>query len=321
MTNPWPKIQRLDDDNDLVSKFVFTAPNAVVESVLYRYPDFATRTVVCCSVQSGCPVGCRFCGTGDAFVRSLTTEEIVAQPVACIEHACATEGITPDQIERLQIMFMSMGEPLLNQKRVVEAIRELHELYPHAALLVSTSGPDVDYTPLLDVAAEIEQVGLQFSVHESTDAARDQLVPFDRKLTLAGMAGKGAEFSRRTGRQPFLNYCVHPGNDTAGDVDRLQALFDPTIWQATLSVICERDETMAAAHERQLDLVNSFTSLMNEAGYSTRVFNPAGQDTIGCGCGQLWFVQQWYAEHPELARPNAGRGLPILHAIQRTPEA
>lgn len=310
----WDEIRRFDDPNETVTKFVYTKPDAVVESVLYRYPDYATRTVVCCSVQSGCPVGCRFCGTGDAFVRSLTTEEIVSQPVHAIETACAAEGITPDQIERLQIMFMSMGEPLLNQHRLCEAIRELHERYPNAALLVSTSAPDVDMSELVQVSREIEQVGLQFSVHESADEARDALIPFRSKMTLAKMSAAGLAWADATGRRPFFNYCVHESNDTADDVARLAALFDPARWEATISVICERDETMSRAHERQEALTRAFTSKMLEAGYSVRTFNPAGQDSIGGGCGQLWYVQDWYRDNPDKARPNAGAGLPVIHA-------
>lgn len=49
-------------------------------------------------------------------------------------------------------------------------------------------------------------------------------------------------------------------------------------------------------------------------GYDTRVFDPAGQDTIGGGCGQLWFVQDWMQQHPDMARPSVGHGLPEVHA-------
>ena len=49
-------------------------------------------------------------------------------------------------------------------------------------------------------------------------------------------------------------------------------------------------------------------------GYSTRCFDPAGQDDIGGGCGQLWFVQDWMRNNPELARPSVGRTIPIVHA-------
>lgn len=139
--NPWSDIKCISDDSSSVSKYVFSRDDAVVEAVLYRYPDYQTRTVICCSTQSGCPIGCRFCGSGDYFVRSLTTQEIVSQSVKCIEDT----GVDPATMGRLQIMFMSMGEPMLNMKALGPAIHELHRRYPNAALLVSTSAPEVDY--------------------------------------------------------------------------------------------------------------------------------------------------------------------------------
>ena len=309
----WPHIKRIDDAAENVSKHVFTKDTAIAESVLYRYPTYQERTVICCSTQSGCPVGCRFCGAGDAFVRSLTSEEIVAQPVHLLDGLTA-EGVDVATIGRLQIMFMSMGEPLLNIKHLVPALRELHERYPNAALLISTSAPRVDYSAIREISVEIPTIGLQFSVHESTDTARDLLVPFKAKLALAEIAAEGEAWARETRRRPYFNYCVHDRNDSQADVDRLLDLFDPRLWEATLSVICERDETMSVARQRQRDLTSAFMDKMLAAGYSTRMFDPAGQDTIGGGCGQLWFVQSWFDENPALARRSAGRGLPIVHA-------
>lgn len=305
----WPDVKQIDSSDTNVKKFVFTTDSAVAESVLYKYPTYEDRTVICCSTQSGCPVGCRFCGAGDSFVRSLSADEIVAQPV----HLLKSQGIDADRVERMQIMFMSMGEPLLNTKHLFPAIRQLYALYPAAALLISTSAPRIDYGPLRELSREVPTVGLQFSAHESTDAARNLLVPFKAKLTLAEMATEGVAWFEATGRQPFFNYCVHERNNTQADVDRLSKLFTPGIWQATISVICERDESIAAANERQRQLAADFMQMMLEAGYSTRMFDPAGQDDIGGGCGQLWYVQDWMARNPDLARPSVGRGLGVVH--------
>lgn len=101
-------VKRVDSTDDNVSKYVYNFGNAVAESVLYKYPTYEERTVICCSTQSGCPIGCRFCGAGDYFVRSLTAEEIVTQ----VDYLFADRNINPQQIERLQIMFMSMGNPV-----------------------------------------------------------------------------------------------------------------------------------------------------------------------------------------------------------------
>lgn len=94
---------------------------------------------------------------------------------------------------------------------------------------------------------------------------------------------------------------------------RLRELFDPAIWEATLSVICERDETMTVAHARQRSLTDGFMTKMLAAGYSTRMFDPAGPN-MGGGCGQLFYVQKWFADNPQFARRSAGSGLPIVHA-------
>jgi 23S rRNA (adenine2503-C2)-methyltransferase len=305
----WNKVEVIESSDQNVKKYVFTKDDAVAESVLYRYPTYEDRTVICCSTQSGCPVGCRFCGAGDSFVRSLTVDEIVSQPVILL----ADTGVSPADIRRLQIMFMSMGEPMLNMRSLNEAIRRLGFSFPNAALLVSTSGPDVLYEPFFEVAHEIPTVGLQFSVHESTDEARDRLIPFARKLTLRQISRTGNTFFNLTGRQAFFNYCVHDGNNTDEDADRLRTLFHPISWQATISVICERNESVAAANSRQRELADGFRDKLMRRGFQTRVFDPAGQDDVGGGCGQLWFVQKWMSDHAEIARPSVGRGLPIVH--------
>jgi 23S rRNA (adenine2503-C2)-methyltransferase len=302
-------VKRINSTDENVSKYVFDFGNAVAEAVLYKYPTYEERTVICCSTQSGCPVGCRFCGAGDAFVRSLTGDEIVAQ----VQHLFADRDIDTDSVKRCQIMFMSMGEPLLNFNGLSDAIKKLHSLYPRFALLISTSAPEVDYQRVCDLSKEVPTVGLQFSVHESTDEARNALIPFKAKLNLESIALAGEKWNAETGRQPFFNYCAHEGNTSQADADRLSSLFNPSVWQATISVVCERDESVAAANERQKQLAMDFMSKLSEKGYSTRCFNPAGQDDIGGGCGQLWFVQDWMKKNPDLAKPSIGRGIPIVH--------
>ena len=303
------QVKRIDSDSENVTKYVFDFGDAVAETVLYRYPTFEDRTVICCSTQSGCPIGCRFCGSGDAFVRSLTAAEIVAQ----VSHAFTDRGIDHTKVKKCQIMFMSMGEPMLNFRNLETAICELNAMYPRFDLLISTSAPDVDYSRLIALSSKVNKVGVQFSVHESTDEERNKLIPFKKKLTLKQIAEVGEVWHLATGRRPFFNYCAHERNTSSDDATRLNELFNPGIWEATISVICERDESVAAANSRQEQLATDFMSKLNECGFSTRCFNPAGQDTIGGGCGQLWYVQDWMNKHPDLARPSVGRTIPIVH--------
>ena len=77
------------------------------------------------------------------------------------------------------------------------------------------------------------------------------------------------------------------------DADRLIELFNPTCWETTLSVICEKSESVKSSIERQLEIIQRFADYLTKKGASLRIFNPAGQDDIGGGCGQLWFFQEW----------------------------
>ena len=309
----WQNVKAIQSTDANVRKYVFTnegARGAVAEAVLYKYPTYNDRTVVCCSTQSGCPVGCRFCGTGEFFIRSLTADEIVAQ----VKYLFEDQQIDHTQVERMQIMFMSMGEPMLNKNGLEGALRQLHALYPRAALLISTSAPDVDYNWLYALAQEIPTIGLQFSVHESTNEARDKLIPFKAKLDLSHISIEGAMFYAMTRRQPFFNYCAHEANTSQEDADRLAQLFNPQIWQATVSVVCEQDESVAAANIRQRQLATDFMDKLLTKGYSVRCFDPAGQDDIGGGCGQLWYVQDFANNHPELTHKSCGTGKAKVHA-------
>lgn len=285
------KIFQSSDTN--VSKFVFEwdKPKGIAESVLYRYGAYEQRTVICCSVQSGCPVGCVFCGTGKFFIRNLSKQEIVEQVDTCL----STIDCKTSEIKKFQIMFMSMGEPFLNFKELKLAIIELHYKYPNADLLVSTSAPSSIYKVMgefISLCNDIPKIGLQFSVHESLDDNRKKLIP-TKTCTLRQISSLGEFWASFVGRKPFYNYCVHSGNNSKEDANRLVRLFNPNVWETTLSVICEKDESVSNSIDRQLEMIQQFGAQMTNLGASIRVFNPAGQDDIGGGCGQLWYFQEW----------------------------
>lgn len=305
------KVKKFESSDTNVSKFVFEfepknknlgsassfyKPSAIAEAVLYRYESYKKRTVICCSVQSGCPVGCTFCGTGKFFIRNLTSAEIFAQVQECL----STIDCNTDEIEKFQIMFMSMGEPFLcDSEQFHHAIRRIHHEYPNADLLVSTSAPQFMINRLagfISLCNEIPKIGLQFSIHESTDEARALLIP-TKTSTLRQIAAMGETWAAYTGRKPFFNYCVHENNNKLADANRLAKLFNPKVWEATLSVICEKEESVKSSMDRQLDLIKPFTEWMLDNQFSLRVFNPAGQDDIGGGCGQLWYFQEWLKQN------------------------
>ena len=86
---------------------------------------------------------------------------------------------------------------------------------------------------------------------------------------------------------------MHDKNCDFKDACRLVDLFNPDVWETTLSVICEKDESVSSSIDRQLDMIRDFYTHMTSQGASIRVFNTAGQDDIGGGCGQLWYFQEW----------------------------
>ena len=171
------EFKKFDSSEGNVFKYVFSGNDFVAESVLYRYNSFAERTVICCSTQSGCPVGCSFCGTGKRFVRNLTSDEIVSQVKSVIED----QNINTQEVRKFQIMFMSMGEPLLNWDAVATAIERLNVLYPTAQLLISTIAPNNPRALMgfLELSKKIDKIGLQFSIHRSNDEDRNKLIPYN----------------------------------------------------------------------------------------------------------------------------------------------
>lgn len=294
-TKHW-HMQSVTGGSDKVTKLIFTQPDAVAEAVLYLYED---RIVVCCSVQSGCPVGCKFCGTGKHFVRNLTAEEIVEQVALALDVA----KVRPEG-KRFQIMTMSMGEPFLNFKELMRALLHLNNVYPSAELLVSTVGPakavDRGQYDTFCLAGMINsRLGLQFSLHESTDERRAILIPYPC-INIAGIARIGSKWHQRTGRQCYLNYCCHPDNVSDDDVQRISEAFDPDAFAMTCSTVSKSTEG-AAVDPDSLCEAQRMHAKLKSAGYNVRTFDPEGQDDIGGGCGQLWFVQRWLREH---ARKN-----------------
>ena len=288
-----------------VWKYVFTKEDMVSESVLYRYNDFYKRTVICCSVMSGCPVGCKFCGTGSKFVRNLTSDEIVTQIEIVLKDKNLIDDIN-DKCEKLQFMFMSMGEPMLNIDNVIKAIKILNKKYNNAALLLSTVGIDDDETfgKIIKISKEIDKVGLQFSIHKSKDNERDKLIPYKNKMNLEKIRDAGIIWYMETKRKPYLNYCIDGTNNKDEDFDNLTKLFTPIIFNFTFSVICSKDENMKEASFRKLNVIKKFHNRFLEKGYNVRMFDPHGQDDIGGGCGQLWYVQKWLNEHGDDINEN-----------------
>jgi len=196
-------------------KFVLRlADGARVESVSMRTPK---RLTFCISSQVGCALGCTFCATGlMGLKRNLRAHEIVAQVMAMGEF----HGWRDD---RFNIVYMGMGEPLANLAAVSDSIRVLHDdrglNLGARRVTVSTSGlvPQIRELTKLDL-----QLGLAVSLHATTDALRDQLVPVNKRWPIRELLDAAKEYGRTVGRRVTLEYTLLGGvNDSMEDADRL----------------------------------------------------------------------------------------------------
>jgi len=178
------------------------------------------RLTYCLSSQVGCALKCSFCATGRmGLERQLRAEEIVAQVVVMGDY----HGW---QDERFNIVFMGMGEPLANEAAVFESIRIMREprgLHMGARrITVSTSGLVPGIGRLADIGIP---VGLAISLHATTDALRDELVPVNRRWPLETLMRAAREYGERSGRRVTLEYTLLAGvNDGPADADRLSRL-------------------------------------------------------------------------------------------------
>ena len=139
--------------------------------------DRSQRWMVGVSTQSGCPVGCKFCATGQMKGwRNLTAEEIRDQVLFVINN---NPDYDPNDAHEFKINYTRMGEPFLNVENLREAIEMITELYPNTHHYVSTIGiKDADYSWIKD------NITLQLSLHSLDEEKRNWLIPFRRKNSI-----------------------------------------------------------------------------------------------------------------------------------------
>ena len=185
---------------------------------------------------------------------------------------------------------------MFNFSNIKEAIKELNKKYPNAQLLLSTVGLKNNNTlnEILEISKKIKNVGLQFSIHQADEEKRNKLIPYKNKMNLREIRDYGIIWSNETNRPVFLNYCIDGNNTGLEEINRLKDLFPAKYFYLTFSVICNIDkENKLKSEFRDLEFINKIANDFLKDGYNVRVFDPSGQDTIGGGCGQLWFVQDF----------------------------
>jgi 23S rRNA (adenine2503-C2)-methyltransferase len=241
-----------------------------VEAVLMRYRD--GRRSICISAQSGCPLTCTFCATGQMrFGRNLTASEILDQAL----HFRRIEPID-------HAVYMGMGEPFLNVEDVLESARRLPDLgITHRRTTISTVGWLPGLRRFID---EVEEpIRLALSVHAADPALRSELMPVNDRYPLDDIVAECRRYVALRRRKVFVEYVMLEGvNDSPTQAQELAALLDPKSFKVNL--IPYNPTGLYAGSSR--DTIERFKRVLERARIPATVRLTRGRD-IGAACGQL----------------------------------
>ena len=249
----------------------------MVESVLLRD---RYRVTLCVSSQVGCPIKCLFCATGQGgFARNLTAGEIVEQSLRLLEKE-DLEGRTPN------IVYMGMGEPLINYDAVAKSIRLL--MCPEGLgvgarrISVSTAG---DIPGIRRFTGEPWQVRLAVSLHAANDDLRSKLVPLNRKYGLRPLMATVRDYAEATGRQVSFEYVLlREVNDSPAQARELAALIRGL--DAVVNLIAYNTVAGAGYTAPPRGVCETFKQALVGAGAKATLRQERGGD-INAACGQL----------------------------------
>lgn len=260
----------------------------LLESVLMRYPDRAT---LCISSQAGCGMACPFCATGQGGLnRNLSTAEIVDQVRAAA--ADLRDGAVSGGPGRLSnIVFMGMGEPLANYKRVVNAVRRITSPAPDGLgisqrnVVVSTVGLAPAIRKLAD---EDLSVTLAVSLHTPDDELRDTLVPVNNRWPVSEVLDAARYYADKSGRRVSIEYAlIRDINDQPWRADMLgQKLHKALGARVHVNVIPLNPTPGSKWDASPKPVEREFVRRVEAQGVPCTVRDTRGQE-IAAACGQL----------------------------------
>jgi len=248
---------------------------AVVEAV--AMPG-SGRTTLCLSSQTGCAVGCTFCVTGALGAgRNLTGAEIFAQYRALVRR----EGLVGSPVN---VVFMGMGEPLLNRRGVEAALRFLFETVSPRRITVSTSG----ILPGLEWLAGLKRrPNLAVSLNATTQEQRAALMPVAARWPLADLLSALRRFPLERGRRITVEYVLLAGiNDSPEDAKRLPALLRGIPVKVNLIPFNPDPDHLPGLVSPSPERVDAFAGVLAAAHLNVTVRWSRGRDIAGA-CGQL----------------------------------
>jgi 23S rRNA (adenine2503-C2)-methyltransferase len=253
-----------------VKALLHTHDGRPVEAVLMRYRD--GRRSLCLSSQSGCPLTCSFCATGQMrFGRNLTASEILDQAL----HFRRSESVD-------HAVFMGMGEPMMNLDAVLEACRHLPELgISHRHTAVSTVG----WIPgIRRLADEPMPLRLALSLHAADEALRSELMPVNDRYPLADVLAACRDYYASKRRMVFVEYVMLAGvNDSYVQARQLAEVLEPRIFKVNLIPFNPTDASYEGSSPKAIE---AFRAELERHGLAATVRLTRGRD-IAAACGQL----------------------------------
>lgn len=289
--------EKLKQDRPLlsfkVSKIVCSNKDKVAKALLTLKDGYQIETVllkpqdtwcVCVSSQVGCPLRCSFCSTGKmGFKRDLTQEEITDQVLMWYQY------VHKEKLgERISgVVFMGMGEPLLNYLNVVKAAQDLSNPdYLNIGarhISVSTSGIA---DKLHKLAVDLPQANLAISLHNADNAERSKIMPVNRKFDLDDIKKALEEYIAMTGRQVFLEYSVIENVNSRPEhirklADWIYSIKDNYLLHVNL-IACN----LGRGEKTEDRVVKDFAAGLKAMGIGVTIRKSMGNDILAA-CGQL----------------------------------
>ena len=291
-----PTVTREQVSSDGTRKFLLgMMDNQQVECVHIPDPN-EDRGALCVSSQVGCTLTCRFCHTGtQKLVRNLSAGEIVGQAMLTRDALDEWPSGAPEltnadgsKRERLftNIVMMGMGEPLYNYDNVAKALTIVMDEEGMAMskrrITLSTSG----VVPMIEKCGAELGVNLAISLHAVNDELRDRIVPINRKYNIAELldACRNYPGTSNARRITFEYVMLKDVNDSQADARELVRLLRGI--PAKINLIPFNPWPGAPFERSSGNAIHRFADIVNEAGYSSPIRTPRGED-IMAACGQL----------------------------------
>lgn len=271
-----PEVAERHRSADGTEKYLFRlADGATIETV--DIPEGRRRTL-CLSSQAGCALACRFCVTGYwGAGRDLTAGEIVAQVLLVRgRHRAGDQG--------LNLVFMGMGEPLLNLENLADALEILMEQVSRRRITVSTAGviPGIEA-----IAGWEKRPRLAISLHAPDDERRSEIMPVNRRYPLAELLETLRRYPLEAREKLTFEYILIQGfNDAPADADALARLLEGL--PAKVNLIPFNPDPVLDARLRPpaAPAVDAFRRRLRSAGLIATVRKRRGDD-VSAACGQL----------------------------------